>query len=64
MAPNTEKEITMDEVKKHNTAEDCWLVIGNDATGEYRFFFYLQLSLHVLVIIWMLGYPLYIVWQY
>ena len=34
MAPNTEKEITMDEVKKHNTAEDCWLVIGNDATGE------------------------------
>jgi len=54
----------MDEVKKHNTAEDCWLVIGNDATGEYRFFFYLQLSLHVLNIIWMLGYPLYIVWQY
>ena len=41
MAPNTEKEITMDEVKKHNTADDCWLVIGNDATGEYRFFLYL-----------------------
>lgn len=28
-----EKEITMDEVSKHNTQDDCWMVIGNDKTG-------------------------------
>mmetsp|Transcript_22107 Transcript_22107/g.32301 ORF Transcript_22107/g.32301 Transcript_22107/m.32301 type:complete len:132 (+) Transcript_22107:95-490(+) len=28
-----EKQITMDEVGKHNTNDDCWLVIGNDKTG-------------------------------
>jgi putative ribosome biogenesis GTPase RsgA len=28
-----EKQITMAEVSKHNTQEDCWLVIGNDKTG-------------------------------
>ncbi|EJK53795.1 hypothetical protein THAOC_26691, partial [Thalassiosira oceanica] len=26
------KEYTMAEVAEHNTAEDCWLVIGSDAT--------------------------------
>ena len=25
----------MEEVSKHNTQEDCWLVIGNDSTGEF-----------------------------
>jgi len=34
MAPEPEKEITMDEVSKHNTTDDCWIVIGNDDTGE------------------------------
>eukprot|EP01083_Nonionella_stella_P082143 226708_1 len=33
MAPEPEKEFTMDEVAKHNKPDDCWLVIGNDATG-------------------------------
>mmetsp|Transcript_7249 Transcript_7249/g.15677 ORF Transcript_7249/g.15677 Transcript_7249/m.15677 type:complete len:138 (-) Transcript_7249:208-621(-) len=33
MAPEPEKEITMEEVSKHNTTEDCWIVIGNDDTG-------------------------------
>ena len=28
------KEYTMAEVAEHNTAEDCWLVIGSDTTGE------------------------------
>lgn len=29
-----EKEYTMEEVASHNKVDDCWLVIGNDATGE------------------------------
>ncbi|KAL7470081.1 hypothetical protein ACHAXS_012565 [Conticribra weissflogii] len=34
MAPQTpEKEYTMEEVSKHNKADDCWLVIGNENTG-------------------------------
>lgn len=32
--PSEMKEYTMAEVAEHNTAEDCWLVIGSDATGE------------------------------
>ncbi|KAK1749100.1 cytochrome b5 heme-binding domain-containing protein [Skeletonema marinoi] len=28
-----EKEFTAADVAKHNTAEDCWLIIGNENTG-------------------------------
>ena len=34
MAPAPEKEFTEAEVAKHNTAEDCWLIIGNENTGK------------------------------
>ena len=27
------KEFTLDEIKKHTTAEDCWLIIGNESNG-------------------------------
>jgi cytochrome b involved in lipid metabolism len=38
MAPKApEKEYTMEEVSKHNKAEDCWLVIGNSNTGQFLF---------------------------
>mmetsp|Transcript_7305 Transcript_7305/g.10669 ORF Transcript_7305/g.10669 Transcript_7305/m.10669 type:complete len:138 (-) Transcript_7305:9-422(-) len=33
MSPVPEKEFTEAEVAKHNTAEDCWLIIGNENTG-------------------------------
>jgi len=36
MAPEPEKEFTLEEVAKHNKVDDCWLVIGNDATGKKR----------------------------
>ena len=29
-----EKEFTAADVAKHNTAEDCWLIIGNENTGK------------------------------
>eukprot|EP00566_Odontella_aurita_P022781 CAMPEP_0113528404 /NCGR_PEP_ID=MMETSP0015_2-20120614/1823_1 /TAXON_ID=2838 /ORGANISM="Odontella" /LENGTH=135 /DNA_ID=CAMNT_0000426927 /DNA_START=130 /DNA_END=537 /DNA_ORIENTATION=+ /assembly_acc=CAM_ASM_000160 len=38
MAPNTEKEFTLDEVAKHDKQDDCWLIIGNDNTGGPKVF--------------------------
>lgn len=29
----SERQITMEEVAKHNKQDDCWLVIGNEKTG-------------------------------
>ena len=28
------KQYTLEEIGKHNTAEDCWLIIGNASNGE------------------------------
>jgi cytochrome b involved in lipid metabolism len=34
MTENVEKkEFTMEEVAKHNSQQDCWLVIGNKSNG-------------------------------
>jgi len=33
MADKELKEYTADEVSKHTTQEDCWLVIGNQSNG-------------------------------
>lgn len=30
------KEYTADEVSKHTTQDDCWLVIGNQSNGEFQ----------------------------
>ena len=27
------KEYTLDEVKNHTTADNCWLIIGNESNG-------------------------------
>lgn len=34
MAEKELKEFTADEVSKHTTQEDCWLVIGNQSNGK------------------------------
>ena len=35
MSEVKKKEFTLDEVKKHTTAEDCWLIIGNQSNGAF-----------------------------
>lgn len=27
------KEYLLDEIKKHTSADDCWLIIGNESNG-------------------------------
>jgi cytochrome b involved in lipid metabolism len=34
----TLKEYTADEVFKHTSQEDCWLVIGNESNGAFSLF--------------------------
>ena len=41
MSPVPEKEFTEAEVAKHNTAEDCWLIIGNENTGKLPMVYYM-----------------------
>lgn len=31
----TDKEYTADEVAKHTSNDDCWLIIGNSSNGTY-----------------------------
>jgi len=36
MADKELKEYTADEVSKHTTQDDCWLVIGNQSNGKLQ----------------------------
>lgn len=36
MANKELKEYEADEVFKHTSADDCWLVIGNESNGGYK----------------------------
>ena len=29
------KELTLDEISKHQSHDDCWLIIGNESNGMY-----------------------------
>lgn len=48
------KQYTLEEIGKHNTAEDCWLIIGNASNGEYH-----GERLSVCLCIWLCGLVVY-----
>jgi hypothetical protein len=31
----TKKELTLDEISKHQSHDDCWLIIGNQSNGMF-----------------------------
>lgn len=34
--PGKKKEYTLEEVSKHTTQDNCWLIIGNATNGAWR----------------------------
>ena len=31
------KQFTLDEISKHQSHDDCWLIIGNESNGMYEY---------------------------
>ena len=47
----SEKEFTEAEVAKHSTAEDCWLIIGNENTGKLPMVITVTKRMHLVAVV-------------
>jgi hypothetical protein len=46
---SSKKEYTLDEISKHQSHDDCWLIIGNQSNGALKFFPFFENRCHFLV---------------